>query len=216
MTARDALIALASGDAGTGGVLHNARYEGFGTEAYGVAAIFAMFAAAADERFDDASVDDASVIEAPGHIALFGDNRALFADCSEGGIGRIWRLGPGLPGTREPGVSVAFHVDLAQAPGAVFFDAADHPALTTNAAHRVIEAASALRIEGYRTRAFVIRAFGNADAGAALFAIHAAHASLPQNGFVNAAAFWSAKASTSLIDAAGLAGLGTSSWTPRV
>ncbi len=185
MNARDGLIALAAQGVATS-VLPACRLESSGLEAFGAEAIADQF-----RRAPLKGTDPAFVIEEPGHIALFGDGEALVADLFDAQIGRLWRIGQASPGAAEPAVAVAFDTDLRQARASVFFSAGDHPALAGDGAVRV--QAAGLELAGdedanFRTRAFVVRAFGDGTGGCALFAVHALGANPVRTPSLNFAA----------------------------
>lgn len=214
MSAIETLAALRAGERPDGGLLHSARLHAFGSEVYGEEAIVARF-----RTLPYVVADDQRVVEAPGHIALFAGAGAMVADLAEGGIARLWSVGPGAPLLPEAGISVIFDPDLAQARGDVFFAASDHPALDPHAAARVatIGAALARDDRSYRARAFVIRAFGTADEGAMLVALHRQSADEPRTlGFVHVAARWQGDATTIVRDDAGEAAVALTPWTPHI
>lgn len=121
---------------------------------------------------------DVLAIEAGQGAALVGMEDALFADVYDGRIGRLWRVGTGVALPHGRAVDVAFDPDMRQERGDVYFRAEDHPELDAAAAGRILSAARAhvdrVKREGkLRVRAFVVRAFGGADASAALLSVHA-------------------------------------------
>lgn len=212
--ATDTLRTLACGERPSGGLLHTCRFDGLGHETYGEEAIVARMAI---EPFP--IDDDALIFEDATHIAVLSGQRAMFADLSGGNIARLWLLGPDGFGGVEAQVSVVFDPDLAQARGDVFFAASDHPALAADAAARVLAAGREIvaAADGPRTRAFAIRAFGNAEGGAALFAVYRLHPDGDATaGFVNAAAFWGAEETYVVRDAGGEATLAARAWTPFI
>jgi hypothetical protein len=214
MSAVETLRMLAAGKRPVSGLLHTARLEAFGTEAYGEEAILEAF------RRESAAISDAArVLSAPGHIAIFDGNTAIFADIYGDLVARIWCLGEGLPAEGEPGISVAFDPDLAQARGDVLAAATDHPALEPQALERVIEAGRAIARGdpgSFRTRAFALRAFGSAEEGAALFAVYRlAGGPRRSSGFAMAAVCWTPDGLTIIRDRAGEAALAAGAWTPR-
>lgn len=214
MSALDTLRALASGERPPSGLLHTARFDGLGHEIYGEEAIVARMGL---KPF--ALGDDALVFEDTAHIAVLTGERAFFADLYDGNIARLWLLGPDGFGGEEPEVSVVFDPDLSQARGDVFFAASDHPALTADAADRVRAAGREIvaAADGPRTRAFAIRAFGDASGGAALFAVYRLCPDGDETaGFVNMAAFWGAKETHIVRDYGGEATLAARAWTPRI
>jgi hypothetical protein len=223
MTALDTLQQLAAGKRPVSGLLHTARLEAMGVEAYGEEAIVESF-----RRAPMLISDPAKVVIAPGNLAIFDKHQALFADCYGDNISRVWRLGKGDPIESERGVSVVFDVDLAQMRGDVFVAASDHPTLTPDALTAVISAGQALardddpsddRGSAYRSRAFVVRAFGTAAEGAALFAVYRL-GGIPTaarwSGFAMAAAHWTNDEVEIVRDIAGEAALARRLWTPRI
>lgn len=82
---------------------------------------------------------------------------------------RIWRVGVAPNGQGEKGVMVPFDTDLAQARGDVFADIADSGLHAATVCHaRAILA----ELDAFRSRAFVLRATGNANAGMALYQLY--------------------------------------------
>ena len=213
MTAFDTLIMLASGIQPPSGLLHNCRFEGFGSESYGIEAIVARL-----RQLPFAIAPDADVVQTPDHIAVFDGDRAIFADLYDAAIGRLWLLGPDAGVDAEPCLAVPFDPDLDQAGGDGFLAAGDHPGLAAEAAARVTALGRAIARDGdgLRTRSFAIRAFGSAAAGAALFAVFRMR---PENrdvaGFTLMAARWAGDDDHFVRDAGGEAMLAGSRWTPR-
>jgi hypothetical protein len=214
MSAVDTLRALAGGQRPASGLLHTCRFDGLGQEIYGEEAILARLGL---EPFN--LDDDALIFEEAAHIAVLSGQRAFVADLYDGSIARLWLLGPDSRGGDEAQVSVAFDPDLAQVRGDVFFAASDHPTLAPDAADRVLVAGRGIvaAASGQRTRAFAIRAFGDASTGAALFAIYRLH---PEGhataGFVNAVAFWRAGQTHIVRDLGGEAMVAARAWTPFI
>ena len=215
MSAVETLRMLARGERPANGLLHTARLEALGIEAYGEEAIVESFRRA---PFDLS--DSAAVIAAPGHVAMFDGDTALVADLYGDNIARIWHLYDGDPVEGEPGISVVFDPDLAQARGDVFMAASDHPALAADAAANVLLAGRAIardELHAYRTRAFAIRAFGTAAHGAALFAVHRLTGAAERTaGFAMAAARWTPDGLQIVCDEAGEASVAERLWTPRI
>ncbi len=154
------------------GLLGTCRLEWAGGEAYGEEAILELFRAS-----PFAPGDEATLVESATAAAWIGRDRALVADLYGGRIGRLWRLGNGVPPATEPNVAVAFDPDLAQARGDVLFRRADHPALDSDRTEAVIATGHALVTASapqplHRARVFVIRAFSGAGGTAALYAVH--------------------------------------------
>jgi hypothetical protein len=215
MSVVETLRILAAGERPVAGLLHTVRLEAFGVEAYGEEAVIASFRATTMTLSENAAM-----IQAPGHIALFDEDSALIGDLYNGNIARIWRLGAGVPMPGEPEVSVAFDPDLAQAQGEVFFAASDHPALATEAADIVMRAGQMVTqgsADSYRTRAFATRAWGDATESVALFAVHRLIGDpVRQSGFAMAAAHWSRGSVRIMRDRAGEAAVATHPWSPRI
>lgn len=172
MSALHFLRALAGGEPATPGILNACRLESGNVDAFGTEAV--------SDSFHRAPMSDyarAVAIEAPGHLAIFGEAEAIVADLFGDTIGRLWRVGQAEPGTPEPAVSVAFDTDLQQTRASVFVSLADHPALEPAALDRVVALGRNLVAEAtanrrsFRARAFAARAFGNNDRGCVLFAI---------------------------------------------
>lgn len=180
------LHALAGG-ARDAPVLGACRLESGGVDVFGSEAIIDAF------RRAPLPLDDAVSVENARGVALFASGEAVFADLYDGYIGRLWRVGQADPGTLEPAVGVAFDPDLAQARATVLFAASDHPDLAADAAARV-EAAGRTIIDDpaqFRARACVVRAFGDATTGAALYAVHGLAAGVVRTpSLAMAAACW--------------------------
>ncbi|WP_426169614.1 hypothetical protein [Sandarakinorhabdus sp. DWP1-3-1] len=187
MTDIATLRALAAGQAADG-LLHMCRLAAFGVELYGVPAILEGFRAAPLQL-----AADCDGIELPGHLAIVDGDRALIADVGEGGIARMWRLGPGLPGAAEPRIDVAFDPALTQAGSGLAFAASDHPALAPAGVARVLAIGDGIpqAFPDGRSHVFVVRAFGDDAHGAALFAVHRlGPGPVRSAGFVHVAALW--------------------------
>ena len=173
MSALDHLRAVARGDAPSDdGLLGNARCGWGRGELIGEESILAAFCAS------PFSTDgDVLAIATKQGAALVGPHDALIADIYDGRIGRLWRVG-GATNSDEPAIDVAFDPDMRQLRGDVYFRAEDHPELDGLTAERLLAAARAhvdqVRHAGaLRVRAFVVRAFGDADGGAALLSVYA-------------------------------------------
>jgi hypothetical protein len=168
MTARDELRALLVGQRVPGGLLQTVRLELGGAEHYGEEAVL--------ERGRAAPVDLTRVeeVHGPAGLALVGDGVAVLADLYGERIGRVWAVGTLPSGEPEAAVAVAFDADLQQARASVFLDAADHPHAAPDLLDRLSAAGERLvgGEPGYRARAFLIRAWGNAARGVGLFAVH--------------------------------------------
>lgn len=173
MSPIDHLHAIARGEApADDGLLGNARCRWGRGELVGEESILAAFCA---RSF--ATGDDTIAITTPTGAALIGQDDALIADVYDGRVGRLWRVGQGLAWPDEPGIDVAFDPDMRQLRGDVCFRAEDHPELDAAGAERLVAAArqhvDQLRRAGaLRVRAFVLRAFGDADRAAALLSVH--------------------------------------------
>ncbi len=214
MSALDTLTQLRSGTRPTSGLLHHCRLHAFGSEVYGEEAIVERFRALPYVPADPVTV------AVPGHFAMFAGAGAIIADLSGDNIARMWRVGPGPAILPEPGVSVVFDPDLAQARGNVFFAASDHPALAVDAADRALEAGRAITRDdnkSYRTRAFAVRAFGTAIEGVALFAVYRlTGAPVRTSGFAMAAVRWTPDDLQIVRDLAGEQVIAERRWTPSV
>lgn len=167
MSVEAALTALAHGRR-SGSLLHTARLQAFGEEAYGEEAILEAL------RLHGADWQDAELVLGSGHAVLLGETAALFADMTDGLVARLWRVGLGAGERTAFAMTVPFDADLAQARGDVFARAADHPGLGDAQLAVIAEDGREMLSTqtGLRNRAFLIRAFaGEADA-VGLFAIH--------------------------------------------
>lgn len=219
MSALDTIRQLATGSRPTGGLLHTVRLSALGVEAYGEEAIVESFRAVPLDLSDATTI-----VEAPGHLAIFDGGNALFVDVATGGIARLWRLSTAEPVPDEAGIAVVFNADLTQARGDVFFAASDHPALAADADEAVMRAGRALTHDPaeddlgiFRARAFVTRAFGDHNRGAALFAVYRlAGGPGLQSGFAMAAARWNADGMEIVRDIAGEDAIALREWTPRI
>jgi hypothetical protein len=190
MTACDRLAAILAG-AGSSSLLNSCRLDRRG-EVYGEEAILACF------RAVPAQVEGGLRLEAEGSAAIVGTDRAVFADIYSGHVGRIWYVEPSPGPMRvEPAMPVAFDIDLAQARADILFRVDDHPDLCPTAAERLQAAGREVLTHpssraAFRARAFAVRAFGDRDRGAALFALHRLGGSEPREaGFAYAVAAWS-------------------------
>lgn len=168
MSAAEELRALLVGRRPPAGLLQTVRLELGGTEYYGEEAVL--------ERGRAAPIDlaRAEEVRGPASLALFSDGVAAIADLHGERIGRVWAVGALPPGEPEAAVMVAFDADLRQARASVFLYAADHPGATPDLLDRLAAAGERLvgAEPGYRARAFLIRAWGDAARGAGLFALH--------------------------------------------
>jgi len=215
VSAVETLRTLARGERPKAGLLHSCRLDAFGAEVYGEEAIVRTF-----RRGATAFADAAKVITAPGHIGIFDGETALVADLFDDQVARIWRLGDGVPTVAEPGVSVPFDPDLSQTRGNVLMAPSDHPALAADALPLIIQAGETITrvgVSDYRARAFLIRAFGTVEAGAALFAVYRLGGDgVLVSGFSMAAAHWAGSMVRLTTDRSGLAAVAERPWTPRV
>ena len=174
MSALQTLIALVGGASMPVGILGTCRLESGNVDAFGTEAVASAF-----RRAPITGAENYAVVAASGHLALFGENDAVVADLFGENIGRLWRIGQPEPGAPEPAVSVAFDTDLRQARADVFVAAAEHAALDPAAIGRIEGLGRALVDDAspehaaFRARAFAVRAFGDAEQGCVLFAIHA-------------------------------------------
>ena len=225
MSAFQAIRSVARGGRPRGELLPPCRLEAFGTEFFGEEAVVSCF-----RRTPFLISDRASVIQTAGHLAVFEDDTAVFADLFDGNVARLWRLGPGSPIVREPALDVPFDTDLRQSRGDVEMRAEDHPALSSQAIPHVHEIGRRLARDWgaepgpspYRIRAFLIRAFSQDDVGAALFSLYElGHAPVRTTGFSYAAAVFRTVGdeltSCRIVkDAAGRNAVAARPWTPRV
>jgi hypothetical protein len=211
----ETLRILAGGGHPDSGLLHTARLAAFGIEAHGEEQIVETFRSAPFEI-----AENALVVTAPDHAAIFDGATALVADLSGDNLSRLWRLGGGEPLPTEPRIATPFDSDLTQDHGDISMISSDHPALAADAIVRVQKAARALmrNHQGFsRTRPFVIRAFGTAEQGAALIAAHRFSSEFERrSGFTNIALAWSPKGDQVITDIAGEAAWLRAPWTPRV
>ena len=169
MTVIDRLARLAAGARPAGDwLLGTCLLTAGGVEVVGEEAIVAHF------RDYPLPLAEAATYRSPSGLALFAGDAALFADLYGDNVGRLWRIGA-PPALRLRAVSVAFDPDLDQARGDLGFDPALFPELGDPAARHVADAARALARSSpaYRTRAFVLRAFADADTAVALVARYA-------------------------------------------
>lgn len=153
------------------GLLGNARCGWGRGELPSEEAILAAFTA---QPFD--LEGDMLAVETPLGAALIGDDRVLVADLYGGRIGRLWRVGD-VTAPAEPVVDVAFDADMRQERGDVSFRQEDHPDLDAAATDRLLAAArhlvDSIRTKGkLRVRGFVVRAFGDTHASAALLSLY--------------------------------------------
>ena len=174
MSALENLQRLVIGVTVAEGVLGACRLESGNVDAFGIEAVNYAF-----RRAPMADTATGVVVPGQGHLALFNDSEAVVADLFGENVGRLWRIGQAEPGTPEPAVGVAFDPDLRQARGAVFVSAVEHPALDPAAlgrieafGHELVDKAMPGHAT-FRSRAFVVRAFGSNEQGCVLFAIHA-------------------------------------------
>ena len=225
MSAIEVIRSLARGERPHGGLLPPCRLEAFGSDFYGEEAIV--------HRFRQSPVltsDHATVVHGQGHLAIFEDDTALFADVHGGNVSRLWRLGPGQAVKAEPALDVPFDPDLSQSRGDLAMRAEDHPALLPEAFPHVEQIGRELsrgspeepRPLAYRSRAFLIRAFTQDNLGAALFAMyHVGPSAVRTTGFSYAAAVFRLEenelaASRVVTDVAGRGAVDARPWRPRV
>jgi hypothetical protein len=221
MSAVETLRTLISGARPASGLLHTARLDGFGREAYGEEAVVKCF-----QMDREPLSDETRTISVPGHLALIDHNRVWFADLAGNAIARIWRLGPRLTdGGTEPALDVVFDADLTQSRGGVFMAASDHPGLASDACSVISAAAKSIvqdyqpsdRITSDRTRVFVIRAFGNLELGAALCTVYRlAGRDKLSSGFALAAIYWSGESVQTICDADSEWAVTSAQWTPSL
>lgn len=225
MSAVQALRSLARGDRPDGEVLPPCRLEAFGSEFYGEEAIVQSF-----RREPVIFSKHATIVEVEGHLALFEGQTALVADLSGEAIARLWRLGAGEPMEAEPAIGVPFDADLMQSRGDLAMRAEDHPALSAHALPHVEETGRSLsrdwKLEDgpapYRSRAFLVRAFTQADSSVALFAVHRLGPDAVRTaGFSYAAALFRTDGEKRVTrhivrDKAGESAVLSRPWTPRV
>lgn len=168
MSAADDLRALLAGRRPRAGLLQNIRLELGGAEFYGEEAVL--------ERGRAAPITLARAEEVRGRagLAIIGEQVAVVADLHGERVGRVWAVGSLPPAQPEAAVAVAFDPDLQQARLRVFCDAADHPDAAPALLDRLVAAGERLvgAEPGYRARAFLIRAWGDAARGVGLFAVH--------------------------------------------
>jgi hypothetical protein len=214
MSAVETLRMLAMGERPVSGLLHTVRLEAFGVEAYGEEAVVESFRSSPFELSETAIT-----IEAPGHIAVFDGSTAMIADLYGDNIARIWRLGDGDVRDGEPGVSVVFDPDLAQARGDVFFAASDHPDLDHDCAKAAVATGHLIldNFNCYRARAFCIRAFGTIDSFATLFAVFILNGDGARTaGYSMASAIYNSDGAKLVNDSVGQSAVELQLWTPRV
>ena len=225
LTALNALKGIAAGKRPHGELLPPCRLEAFGTEYHGEEAIVQSFRQAPLRV-----PPSAQVFAAEGHLAVFDNEVALFADLYGDDIARIWRLGPGEPAMSEPAIGVPFDPDLWQSRRDVALRREDHPALSDGGAAAVEQIGQDLArnwdaADGpgdYRVRPFLLRAFSDGDRGAALFAVYRLGPLAQRSaGFSLVAARFQVHGSGPAAyavtrDAAGEAAVAQAPWQPRV
>lgn len=216
MSLREEIGRLLRGERATC-LLHNSRLEGFGGEVFGEEAIRQQFCGNQHELSDGADW-----LVAERQIAVFDDRGAVFADRMDDRLLRIWRLGPArTPLVPERGVDVAFDADLQQARGDVFARADDHPDLAPGALPQLIEVGIAMLDDAasrpYRARGFLIRAFGQVDDCAGLFAVHALGGGAERtSGFSYAGIRLKGARTTIVRDVAGEQAIAAKGWRPHL
>ncbi|MGB7419832.1 MAG: hypothetical protein WA918_11690 [Erythrobacter sp.] len=161
------LETLARGDRPeNGGLLGTAKLSWSRVDRLSEEDILAVFA---HDPFNVGKV--ALMIETETGAAIVSDSTALLADLYGGRIGRVWRIGDEVEEEHEPVLHVAFDTDMDQGrSAAVHFRPEDHPDLSAHWREKVLGQIEELiadqrRAGALRTRAFVIRAWGN-EAGA--------------------------------------------------
>lgn len=183
----EALHRLAGGERPGDRLLHSCRLQWADEEAFGEEAVLELFRAA------PLDLDDATLVETATAAALIGAEGALVADLYDRRVGRLWRLGAGVLPAAEPSIAVAFDPDLRQERGGVYLRGEDHPELAPAALDAVHAAGQAfIKPAGtplHRARAFPVRAFGDGERAAALFAVyHVTGGLVRQSGFADAIA----------------------------
>lgn len=217
MSLREGLARIVAGRR-SDALLQSVRLEAGGGVAFGEEAVLAHF------QRHPAALDDADWVEAPHAFAMFAGEEAVVGDLYDGRIGRLWRIGAaGEPA--EPGVSVAFDPDLAQARRDVFARAEDHPDLDAEGFAALLEAGRGLVAETvpgeaspFRARAWLVRGVAGPGAVAGLFALHLL-GNEPERrsaGFTYAAVLIDAAGVRSVRDAAGEAHRRSAAWRPRL
>jgi hypothetical protein len=155
------------------------RTQAYGAEAFGGVMACQMFA-----RQPAPLSREPYVLATDQNLAIFdadakGQEQAIFADLYDGHVGRLWRLGAGTTDSdAEPALAMAVDVMMSQLRAPVALSAGDHPRLDPAATAPLRQLAAAVAtmnpqgdgaiVDG---RAFVVRAFTQADRGAALLAV---------------------------------------------
>ena len=163
------------------GLLHNARFEGLGTEAFGGDAIAELF------RAHPLSWEGpADRVMHSRFAAVFGRTSqgaaAIFADLYNGKIARLWLLGNESAGhSAVAKTPVPADFDRDQRSHVFTFDTDVHPALTASHADRVNQFGQTLvdgavafpgaNVRHSRVRPIVLRAFSNGERAAVLLAV---------------------------------------------
>ena len=169
MSAADTLVAIARGEQ-PAGLLQTCRLITDAGEAYGIAAVSAHFRAS--------PINDGTMIGEGDTVALIAGDTMLVAVAYDDNIAQIWRVGSDGPVTREARIDVGFDPDMTQARGDVFASASDFPDIDDAtfdkvvAAGRAALAGDALGAAVRRSRLFLLRIAGDAEAQVALFAHH--------------------------------------------
>ena len=176
------LIEITQGDPGAcRTLLHNARFEGLGTEAFGSTAIADLF------RLNPLSWHGpADLVVHNRFAAVFGQTNAgaaaLFADIHAGNIARLWLLANhGVAHAAAARTAVPADFDRDQRRPVFAFEPDAHPALAPAHADRVARFGQAL-VDGstafptaaarlLRVRPVVLRAFSDAKHTAVLLAV---------------------------------------------
>jgi hypothetical protein len=182
-------------------LLNSVRLESGGAETFGVEAVSAWF------RRHRPDMSQAQGCDGPGHAVLATESEALLADLHGTHIARLWHLASRRLADSEFAIGVAFDPDLRQERGSVYFDPAEHPALAAKGASRATAAAGEMLADPdgayLRSRAFVVRAFGDGQRGAALCSLaRVTNNSVRETSFAYAAAVWNAAATRLIFDQA--------------
>lgn len=172
---------LIGGHGAARAVLHNCRFEGAGSSAYGREAVLELF------RAKKTVLQDLQAVRNGRFAAIFGLSEsgsvALFADLYGEYIARLWYLAAvPLASPRGEHVDVPFDPTFGELAPSVGFDAADHPELASDHAPWAAAAAARLLDAGpaedaisprsgarlSRPRPFVLRAFSEGATAAVL------------------------------------------------
>jgi hypothetical protein len=170
MNASSSLQNLADGTADPHAIWGGCRLEWGGVELFGIEAIADLF------QHSPLPGDSFTQFGGRSFAIMANAELALLGEILDGVIVRLWRTCGTSAVQGEPGIVVAFDTDLLQQRGDVFFAAADHTDLLSDAAdfvrdHARAAAQNAASAGFFRPRAFVTRAYGDAAQGAALFTL---------------------------------------------